>query len=374
MITMDAVSTTVTFIAKGLDYLKTNVAGHVVDTSLPAVTKLTRAEPLVVISQDCMNMEELPQLCSVLVNLFSSYYLQAAAIMTRVNNVEVVRVLDALNPDRDATGFLLQGRHTKATESFHTLVAENYTYSLPVQSVMVHESDRSAPGGIGTDISKGLFEYNNLAVGKLINLTITSQDQEGCDRNTTIPVNIRLAPRSLNMDSLIALFTHKKMDISFWERGRAAAEGRISFIKDFVFCEDLIREYRKAAIKDKSGTLQEIYRRAQNNRNYGLLTKNPSLQIASSMYVLSKDAAMAIEGKTGLRFSNPASRVKLLQDTYAMIVAIVDPDWEQVHFYYSGISQPSTLKLNMLKDAGKGKGPDVGDIMKSLLEGRAPTF
>jgi len=141
-----------------------------------------------------------------------------------------------------------------------------------------------------------------------------------------------------------------------------------------VFCEDLIREYRKAAMKDKSGTLQEIYRRAQNNRNYGLLTKNPSLQIASTMYVLSKEAAAAIEGKTGLRFSNPESRRKLIQDTYAMIITVIDPDWEQVSFYFNGIAQPTTLKLNMLKDTSKGKGPDIGDIMKSLLEGRAPTF
>lgn len=364
---IDAVNSALSFIAKSIDYIKTNVVGHVADTSLTSVTKITRAEPLTVISQDCGKMEELPSICSLMLNLFASYYLQGAAIMTRVNNVEVVRVLDALNPNRDSTGFLIAGRNS-VTENAIATSTEQMRFSLlkPVAE--------AASGESGMFNAETKFSEGNLAIGKMLNVPITTVNAEGNECTLNIPISVRLATRFLNNESLINIFTHKKMDLSLVERGRAAMEGRISFIKDFIFCQDLIKEYRRAAIKDKSGTLQEIYKRAQNNRSYGLLTKNPSLQIASSIYILSREAAMEIEGRVGAKFSSASGRQKLLKDTYAMIICVVEPEWEELQIYFNGIADATTVKFRMLKDLTGKKDVDIADVMKTLMAGQVPSF
>jgi hypothetical protein len=56
-----------------------------------------------------------------------------------------------------------------------------------------------------------------------------------------------------------------------------------------------------------------------------------------------------------------------------MIIAVVDPEWDQVTLYFNGIASHSTFSIRSLK-SGKDKGPDIADIMKSLFEGSAPSF
>lgn len=374
---MDLISTTnatLTAVAKAIDYFKTNVAGHITDSSLTAITKLTRAEPLTIISNDCANLEYLPDVLNTVCSIYAGYFLQAVSMLTRVNNVEVVRILDRLNPDRDNTGFLLQGRHA-AIENIDNLLKGSYKHSLPTKALMAMEAtDESSKAMIDSTNQKVIYEVANLAIGKLLNVAISVKNPEGCDETVNVPVSVRLCPAILNDESLTHIFTHRKEDTGIVERYHSWRSGRISLISDMIFCQDLINEYRRAVMADKTGTLSEITRRVNNARAFGLLTKNPSLAVASNIYVLSKGSAQAIEAKTGMRFNNPKNREKLLEGTYAMVIAVIDEEWEQVTFYFNGIAYPSSMKINTLRNASKGKGPDIGDVMKTLLEGRAPTF
>lgn len=362
-------------VARVVDYFKTNVAGHVTDNSLTQLTKLTRAEPMTLISQDCANLEYLPSLLNTMTSIYAGYFLQAVSMMTTaVRNIEVVRVLDALNPNRDGTGYLLQGRHDATQNSVtNFLISESMQFSLPTKRVLaMEEANRHQ------DTIKVVYELENLAVGKLINVDIdvpnTQPDARNPNCTVSIPITIRLAPYIVNNDTLSHIFTHRKEQQSFVERYHSWRAGRISLIKDMMFCQDLIDEYRRAALKDKSGALQEITRRVNANRGYGLLTKNPSLAISTNLYVISSDAAEAMEAKLGYRFKDKAGRENIFQGTYAMIIAIVDMEREIISFYFNGIAQPSVISVRSLKASGNKKGPDIGDIMRVLMEGRAPTF
>lgn len=370
---MDLIATTnatLTAVAKMIDYFKTNVAGHLTDTSLTSITKLTRAEPLTIISQDCANLEYLPELLNSIANIWSGYYLQAIAILTRVNDIEVIRILDRLNPDRDSSGFLLEGRH--ATENVDNLLLSNYKFSLPTKTVMAAEAAEDPR--YDTNNLKTIYETANLAVGKLLSVDIAVTDKDGCSKVVKIPVSVRLSPAILNEESLSYIFTHRKNDTGIVERYHSWRAGRLALIKDVIFGQDLINEYRRAAMKDTSGTMAEIVRRVNNSRAFGLLTKNPSLAVASNIYVLSSATASSIEAKTGHKFNTLAGREKILENTYAMVIAVVDQEWGQVTFYFNGIAHPSTMSLRSLQSSSKSKGPDIGDIMRTLLEGRAPTF
>ena len=368
-------------IGKTIDYVKSTFTNHTTDNSMTKLTRLTRAEPLTIISQDCANLEYLPLLLNNLCSIYSGYFLQAVSIMTNASmNIEVVRILDALNPNRDSTGFLLQGRHEAAnlsSDNTHmAMVAENYKFTLPMstsQETIVMAREEAARQ---QDTIKVIYEMENLAVGKLLNVDIQVPcgDGSGECNTVTIPVTVRLSPAILNNESMAYLFTHRKEDTGIVERYHSWRAGRISLIRDMVFCQDLINEYRKAALKDRTGTLQEIVRRVNANRGYGLLTKNPSMAISSNLYVISQDVAREIEGKVGYRFNDPRGREKIFAGTYAMIIAVVDVEREIVSFYFNGIAQPATMTVRAIKASSKSKGPDVGDIMKTLLDGRAPTF
>ena len=373
---LGVINTTLTAIASVINKTKDNFFNYYTTKSLTEATKLTRVEPLTIISRDCINLEYMPDVTQALLSIFCGYYLQAVSMLTQINDVEVVRILDKLNPDRDETGFLLTERYTPASESLKNLVLENYTYSLPTHSnFKIGLEDDTKPDNI-----KYLNEISALSVGKLLNVEIcydkstgaTEDDKEA--RSVRIPVSVRLMASVIPNSTISHLLAFKTEDNTIIERFHAWRGGRISFFKDLMFCQDLIDEYKRAMIGDETGTMQEIMRRVNNSKKYGLLTKNPSLVSASNLFIMSEEVAREVESKLGGKLSNPKIREKAFENTYAMVLVVVDREWERVTFYNRGISASSDFSIKELKASNKGKGPDIAEILKSFNLGVSPQF
>lgn len=369
------------------------LSSYVKTKSLADVTSLTRVEPLTIISKDCLTLDYLIDINQSVLSLFVAYYLQAVAILGKINSIEVIRILDRLNPNRDASGFL-------AMESIKNLSLESYKYNLPTfTSISLEDEASDSKGGFTPAIN----EVTNLCIGKLVNVEIGYLDKEhqitgkttiidtndnGVDKThsstrtdvrptnikTTIPIAFRLLVSVLQDKSIVRLLANKSEDRSVVERYHAWRSGRISFIKDLIFCEDLIKEHKKAIISDTTSTIDEILRRVNNAKRYGLLTQNPSLVSASNIFIITETEARELEVSLGGRLSNPKIREKAFDGTYAMILVVIDRAYERVTFYINGIAASSNLSVKEIKNASKGKGPDIGDILKSLSLGIPPTF
>lgn len=360
------VTQALTAVAKLINAVRNNITSFYSTRSLSEVTKLTRVEPLTIVSKDCLNLDYMPDITNSLLSIFAGYYLQAIAMLTKVNDVEVVKILDKLNPDRDETGFLLMD--SVAKESIKHLVLESYKHRLPSFSSIALEATQ--------DEGKYLNEVTNLSVGKLINVDISYSNDDGDDKpkKVTLPVNVRLMASVIPNSTITHLLTHKTEDIGLVERYHAWRSGRISFIKDLIFCQDLIDESKKATIGDETGTMQEIMRRVSNSKKYGLITKNPSLVSASNLFVISEEIARDIESRLGGKLSNPRVRQKAFDNTYAMIIAVVDRDYERVTFYTRGISAATDVSIREIKAANKGKGIDIADVLKSMQMSNPVSF
>lgn len=361
------VSTTVQAVAKLVNMVKTGT-NYYTTNSLAEVSKLTRVEPLTILSKDLLPLDYMPDVQNTVLNLFAAYYLQAVNIMTKVHDVEVIRMLDRLNPDRDSTGFLLS----------EGMSLESYKHSLPMSNV--------ARVSMEDDGAKfNLNDVSNLALGKMLNVSIAyqpgsdPQSGTGGKQEETKTVNLQVALRlmaSVVPDETIQhLLSFKSQDNSFVERYHAWRAGRISFIKDLIFAQDLIDEWKRAAIGDESNTMVEIMRRANNAKKFGLLTKNPSLVSASNIFVISEATARSVESRLGGRLSNPKIRDKAFENTYAMLLVVVDREYERVTFYTRGNASATDVSIKEIKSANKnGKGPDIGDLLKSLAIGSPLQF
>ena len=223
---------------------------------------------------------------------------------------------------------------------------------------------------------KSIREITDLSIGKMINVTIGG----GVDINgkkipdVTIPISIRLMVNGIPDTSLVPLLCTGTADHSFSERYHAYKAGRIEFIRDMIFCQDLIDENKKAMLHDHTGIHSQIIDRVNNNKLAGLANRDPSLNVASNLYIISEVTAKAIEHKLGGKLNNPHTREKIFNAGYAMIIVVIDREWEQITFYHRGISSSSTVSLKDIKKASKGSGPDVGDILKAYQLGNAPQF
>jgi hypothetical protein len=350
-------------------------------TSLTEMTRLTQVEPLTVVSKDLLVYEHTPDIMQTMVNLFAGYYFRAIQAITDIQNIQVARILDRVNPDRNADVFLMGFEGYRA---HYEVSQESYQWRLPTQAsrVALEAVDhwRDSSSGVSADGSsdamKALVEATNLAVGKHITVKLKTKggDKEKEGATVEMPINIRLAVTAIPNPSVEHLLSFKTEETTFTERYHKWRAGQITFIKDLILCQDLINEHKKALMADPTGTYQEILRRAANAKKYGLLSGNPSLASASNLFVISEAVAKAVEQKFNGRLENARVRQQVFENTYAMIIAVVDREWDRVTFYTRGIAQSAQFSIKDIKASNKTKGPDIMDVLKSFNLGNSPSF
>jgi hypothetical protein len=271
-----------------------------------------------------------------------------------------------------------------------TTLSSNYKYSLPTKRITTEAYDDDYVKSTGTTQDRTvLADAYNLAIGKIYNVTINETTtynvpkKKGKDilydangdpiteeksRYTpvVIPLTIRLMTSIVSIPNVVRILANKALDDGFIERYHQWRSGRISFIKDLILCQDLIDEYKRAAIADDTHTLVEIGNRINKSKAYAAVTKDISLADASNIFILSESAVRELEVKLGGKFSNHKVREKAFEATYAMIIGVVDREYEQVSFYIRGERLASTFTLKEIKSTAKNDNVNVLDILKSL--------
>lgn len=236
---------------------------------------------------------------------------------------------------------------------------------------------RTAPVSVGfsDSLGKGLSEAANLSVGR----TYTIEIADG-GHKASIPVQIRLLTTECSSDLLVHILSDqaKVKTSTAKERAFGYKLGELKFWKDIVFATDLIDEHKKAMLADKTGVYKEIMERRAKGQNHD--TKaffnegHLSVGTASSLVVTTRQTIKDLEAVLGGKWSTFAVRQKVFERSYLMVVAVADPDFDHVTFYYRGIELATELSVKDLKKAGKDSNADIMALMQALQQGSAPRF
>lgn len=362
--------------------------------SLIEYTQPTRVEPIVLMDERCTSLPYAGDLMQSLTSLFSGYYLQAIALSVNVGNVDVIKLLDRLNPKRSVADNVVNGISNGVATIVSMESADAYRYRLPVpgrpdglgslnaslESVSALDFAKSAlgddqaggdgiTGGPGRDTVKMLGELTNLSVGKMLEVQIESDGSKA-----TFPINVRLICSGIGSKELVHILSVGSKNISVKERFHAWRAGQLEFVRDLLLCQDLIDAHKKTLAKDPTGLYAEIRKRRAGNSVSAIFSGQPSVATASNIIVMSAATAKELERTVGGRLKDFRTREKIFKETYCMILAVVDPEWEVVTFYHRSIAIPTELSVKELAVSNKGKGPDVADIMKAYQLGNSPSI
>ena len=377
------------------------------ETSFSEFTRAANLEPRVMVEDTLKTLPQLPKFLMGLTNIYTAYYLQAISLTATINDVSVISILDKFNPNREASlSKLLKNINTAKkdkTSSYAKFSKESYAYVLPnynnygtvpvnmqkaleadvaklVEAKDEADAEEKAKKAkedlekekIHYNVSSGLKniqEADNLAVGRLVQVKLTQNDQ-----SYEVPVAVRVRPMFVPkpiMRELVALGDVKE---SWSERWHKMRSGEISFISDWIFQSDVINHKRKLLALDKQGLYRELINRRKNNKLAALTSGHVSLGSASSFIVISAQTAREVELTTGQSLTNAAFRTKVFGENSAMMILIVDTEWERVVTYTRGISGGVDYSFKDFEGFGKGNGPDITEIMKAYALGNNPRF
>lgn len=342
------------------------------------VTKAMRVEPIVIVSNDLVNTEFMPDVMQSLQNIFAGYYMQAVTLVGDVNSVKAIKTLDKLNPNVSP----IDRNWLYGMENYQfklpTVVAPKVTFESYANKRNTYVDSEGKPYSLDTTMANKdnvtrLAENVNLSVGKIYTVTVKVTGENKETETVNLPISIRMMVNQVNEKSIVSMLTLMSRDTTFKERWHAYRAGKITFWKDLVLAQDIINESKKLMQNDKEGVLTEIFQRSNNSKlNSVFGASGLNLASATNIYVISKEVADVIESKLTSKLSNFKTREQLLKSGYCMILAVVDKTWERVTFYHRGIAAGSTVGIKDIRAGNKSGGPDVMEVMKALMLGNQP--
>jgi hypothetical protein len=303
---------------------------------------------------------------------FTGYYLQAVAMVTNVGRIETLKVLDSLNPHRSQgdLGDIKDAVWSK--ESYAGGLPSLEAFNEPMEQnliVSMEAGDDKNQVSPSDDSVKKLYEVENLAVGKLVNVEL--EDGETGQKGK-LPVLLRLIPTKVAPDVLTHIFTATAKNSSWKERYHLWRAGQIRLVRDLIFSVDLIDEHRKALVNDTSNVYMTISDRRRNNAMKAAYTDVPSMADASNIAVISKQTAKEIGRALHGKLDSVKVRKQVFDATYLILLIVVDEQWERVTVYHRGLDMPTEMSFREIKASEKGKGPDITEILKAYQLGSTP--
>ena len=214
----------------------------------------------------------------------------------------------------------------------------------------------------------------SLPSGRILNIPMIT------DGNSTFNLQLLIQLFPFFIESDVAQeFIDLNFTPSFWRRFTQFKAGEISFFKDFIFSCDLREKRMKALIKDKTGGLADMINKQKNAvashwMNFIRKPGTEKINIASTILILNKNSVDKALSRNGIDLKSSSNRKKFFENSYCMMLVVVDQMYNEVEIYYNGIEAVSTFKYEQIKRESKKDSTDFVSIMKSYAQGLAPKF
>lgn len=381
--------------------------------SLADITKIARVEPITLISSTLNGTKELYDVLHGILNIYTGYHLQAVQLLsTQLYDARILKILDKTNPDRDLKTFLAAGQvafesdqtfvsEVSVAQAVKTLALESCKYKLPtlVKKTIATESTQLNNFGYEnefsdnedmnphTKLNAGIqqiesFDKLGLTVGKVISVdfttsggsTVSSERGKKPTNSISVPVVVKLDTMIIPGETIAHLSTADASEITMSSRMQDVMSGKITFIKDYLLCSDLIKQQKRAMIKDSTGLYSQLLKRVNNSKLYSVLSGNISLAGISAIYVMSEEEEAYIQRKVGGKLTNQKTREMVFNNTSAMMIAVIDRPWERCTIYVRDIDGFSQAPLSTFKRMSDKGNDNIADILKAFATSTAPSF
>lgn len=373
----------------GLSFIKRVFTTFVSDnsgTSISRVADIARVEPITIVENRLSQHENIIDILETSLNLYSCIYMQAVALTnTGVGKIQTITRLGALSTKGGKINITaVLGKEI----GFESLNDQPQALGVVSEMIDVNESEEIYKEGLpstedflGIKNNDNRVEINNktgarevikdatnLAVGKVLDVTMTN---EGVD--FTIPISIVLATTDATSGvvSDILLSSIDKNETAL-ERKVGWSSGRLSFIKDIIFGQDIIRKHRKSLIQDKAGVRSKLEESRKEARDYTFKTGQASLAFVSNVMVVDIATINQLEAKTGYQLENYSQRNKILSETGIMLLVVVDDESGTTTFYIDGINNSNTIPTRALKASNKKNNGDITELFKAIVRADQP--
>ncbi len=353
------------------------------DSDWIKTAKASRIEPICVTAKSLIHKPYYGDVLQINLNIISTLYMSAVPMVNVIGKVKVAKILGQLNPDRDLDTFI--GMENDAE---YASLESDFSFGLPSRNkqerlieagsletknliplvpAKLLPSMEDSTSDVKTDVKvSAAKEAKSHSVGKELDITLQADGE-----TMNVKVSVQLSAVPVDDELIGAVMTNETLDDRFTERYHKWNAGAISF-GEFLLAGDILNKRQKMLMKDDVGFYEEALRRSRNGKIWGVLLKAPSLAEASNIYIIDQHIQKTIERKFRGKLKDDKVRKQVFSNTKALVICVVDTDFEIMKLYYRNIVPVSTIRIKDIQK--KDKGGDMLEMINTYNKGVAPVF
>jgi phosphoribosyl-ATP pyrophosphohydrolase len=320
-------------------------------------------EPIIIATSGSKQSEVIDKLMEIETDIFASFYNQAFIALTSYYEMPTSIAIEVLGTTNQRPSREYSSESDKAVDYYTDLFNAN-------SSILSTETKSIKPSDIN-------FKDQPTSAMLIRNLEIvieTNYDKKDKNKKHTIiiPFIIKTHIMFTTIDRIVNMLTPNHISKSFEYRLDEFQAGAIT-LKELLFAGDLIKEYKKNRFKDKDG-LSDLINSQQDIADSKLFDSGYiGFEKSYNMLIVTSDEKILLDKQMNGNIDNEKYKQKLLEDSNAMLIAIIDNDYERVYILMRDIRGRTDLSFKTIMRR-KDSGIDLSEIMKSLIATRSPVI
>ena len=314
-----------------------------------SITKMLKTlviEPTILVTPGAKVSPAYDNIVKVGLDMFSSFYLQAFDMLTKVSGVSTLTAISILSTNT------VSGN----------LTAESLDKPLVLNQLDFNNSNTffNLEANDGNELAGGLFRKLKVSIKLNNNSTIE------------VPINIIANVKMVKPEEIINVMMDKDAKNTFTSRWMEYKSGGIS-LSDLIFCTDLIKDYKSRKISKNSDLFNRLEDRNNDKYLRRIVTGIAGTEYSYGIVVTSEDELRSIESITKLNVSKFGDKEKLLSTLQSHNLSVLDDDTERARILISDLQGEMNIgykKINNYKDSDNG----MMDFMKYFIANKTPVF
>lgn len=333
-------------------------------TSLSQYAKRTLITSRVYVEDQLATEDVTPKLLKLLNSIYSGFVMCAVGLNNLCADGRTIRQMTAAIATENYSKFL------DLMKNFgDEVISTEDNKGNPEKKDDNNEENQKNGGNNSTALPKEAelkAESQRLFTGHLLEMRVPA----GNNQFVPLYFYVQLIP-TVCPQPVMAKFLESHVSPTLALRWAMWKAGEISFWKDLVFEADRVAKRKKALKADKDGILREIEdHRAkmlkQKLANYK--TKDAQARqrnLCNSIVVCTKRTIDTVCRDIGVNLKSFSQRQTLMEDMFAIMLAVVDTNYGTVDLYMNGIDARGEYTSKMIEATSKNGGDAIG--MKELL-------
>lgn len=397
--------------------------------SLARLVNSMSVNPIIITTEEARRSPAYDDVIDAQIDIFCSFYISAFKLLTEIYGIPAKYAVSSLNTNRDSRFGTLApvgldkqsyienllsdlpikinheasyrssrkdtinivntktGKVEKTTESEKDAVSSylNKSEDKAIEKVRYRQLELT----IDINTNKSGYKYNkDTVVERKLQFNATFkekkhslEDEEAREtsnvRKIVIPILVRASIVETDLKNVTAIVAPHDNEKTFLARWREWRSGGISFL-DFLFCNDLIKDYRKNKFKDKEDLLSIINRRNQTSTLKSFKVINGQMGLSGfeskyNMLILGKEDVRTLSALCKNDITKPSPKQKFLDSAHALLFSVLDDDYERVTIYIDDFQQETKTSFKALSKS-KGGQTDMTELIKAITMGRSMVF